>query len=103
MGTITAGIGLVSGLDTAALIESLITLESRPKFNLENQIAILQSQKTGILDINARLLNMMNASKTFRQDTIFKAALASSTNEDILTASAANGTAPGSFTMTTRR
>ncbi|MHC5028790.1 MAG: flagellar filament capping protein FliD, partial [Planctomycetota bacterium] len=99
MGTITSGVGLVSGLDTAALIESLITLESQPKFNLENQIAILQSQKTGILDINARLLNLMGASKSFRKDSIFEAATATSSNADILTATAAKGTAPGSFSF----
>ena len=33
MGTITTGIGLISGIDTASLIDSLIALESQGKLD----------------------------------------------------------------------
>jgi flagellar hook-associated protein 2 len=99
MGSITTGIGLISGIDTAALIDSLITLESQGKFNLQARIATLQAQRTAMLDVNARLLNFRGAVDSFRANSIFRAALATSSNEDVMTAVAANGTAPGSYSF----
>ena len=43
MGTISTGVGLISGIDTASLIDSLIALESRGKINLQTQLANLQT------------------------------------------------------------
>ena len=97
MGSITTGIGLISGIDTAALIDSLITLESRGKFLLQERVVNLKAQQTALLDINARLLNFRGTVKSFRTDSIFRQALASVSNEDILTATASPGTAPGAY------
>ena len=97
MGSITTGIGLISGIDTASLIDSLINLESRGKFRIEDRIASLRAQQTALLDINARLLNFSNAIKTMRSDSIFRSALATSSDELILTATAGKGTLPGTY------
>jgi flagellar hook-associated protein 2 len=99
MGTITTGIGLVSGINTAQLIDGLMAIEARGKTMLQQRIASLTTQRTALLDINARLLNMKNAAKAFRLDRIFQSALAASSNEDILTATAAKGAQPGAFTF----
>ncbi len=42
MGTITTGIGLISGIDTATLIDNLIALEARGKTGLQVRLAVLQ-------------------------------------------------------------
>lgn len=97
MGTITTGVGLVSGIDTAGLIDSLIALESRGKATIERRIANLQAQQTALLDINARLLSLKSAAGSFRADNIFQSALAKSSNESILTASARPTAKPGTF------
>src|SRR5437762_3579644 len=97
MGSITTGIGLISGINTGQLIDSLIALESRGKTNLQQRVAALQAQRTALLDINARLLNMKNASAAFRLNNIFKSALATSSDEDILTATAGASAQPGTF------
>ncbi|MCH8342780.1 MAG: flagellar filament capping protein FliD [Planctomycetes bacterium] len=99
MGTITTGIGLISGIDTATLIDSLIALEARGKLGLQARLVSLQAQKTALLDINARLLNFKNIARSFRLDSIFKSALASSSNSDILTATASARSLPGTFTF----
>jgi flagellar hook-associated protein 2 len=99
MGSITTGIGLVSGIDIASLIESLITLESAGKFRLQDRIGELGAQRTALLDVNARLLNLKNAASSFRINRIFESALATSTDEEVLTASAGTGAAPGSYTF----
>lgn len=97
MGTITTGIGLISGIDTASLIDSLINLESRGKFRLQDRIVSLRAQQTALLDINARLLNFSNAIKTMRSDAVFRSTLATSSDELILTATTGKGTLPGIY------
>ncbi|MEE8509382.1 MAG: flagellar cap protein FliD N-terminal domain-containing protein, partial [Myxococcota bacterium] len=97
MGTITTGIGLISGIDTATLIDNLIALESRGKFALQRRLATLQARRTALLDINARLLNLKSASSLFRLNKVFEAALASSSNESILRATATGAAQPGTF------
>ena len=99
MGTITTGIGLISGIDTASLISQLIALEARGKIPLQTKIAFLKAKQFALMDINTRLLSLKTASKSFRADSIFKAALASSSNDDILTASAGKLAQPGTFTF----
>lgn len=103
MGSITSGIGLISGIDTASLIESLITLESGSKFALQRRIASLQAQQSAMLDINARLLNFKNASRTFRIDKIFQSAKAASSNESLLTATASASAQPGTFSFVVKQ
>lgn len=97
MGSITTGIGLISGINTAEIIEQLMALESRGKIQLQQRAAKLSSQKTALLDINARLLAFQSAAGDFRADKIFGSALATSSNEAVMTASAAAGTIPGNY------
>ncbi len=99
MGTITTGVGLVSGIDTASIIDQLLALEARGKIPYENRITKLQNQQLALLDINARLLNLKTASALFRTNSIFKSALATSSNEDILTVTAGKLAQPGNFTF----
>ncbi|MCZ6834431.1 MAG: flagellar filament capping protein FliD [Planctomycetota bacterium] len=97
MGTITTGIGLISGIDTAGLIDSLIELESRGKLLIEQRVVNLRAQQTALLDINSRLANFRSAVDVFRNSSVFRKALASSSNEDILTANAGLGASPGTY------
>jgi flagellar hook-associated protein 2 len=99
MGTITTGVGLVSGIDTASLIEQLLALEARAKIPIQQRIAQLTAQQTALLDINARLLNMKSAAGDFRKSDIFTSALATSSNDSALTATAEPGALAGSYTF----
>ena len=97
MGSITTGVGLISGIDTASLIDSLIALEGRSKTTLQRRVATLQSQQTALLDINARLLSLKTTARSFRLDKIFQSAMGTSSNESIITASASAEAQPGTF------
>lgn len=99
MGSISAGVGLISGIDTASLIDQLISLQARGKASLQQRLATLQAQQTAMLDVNARMLNFKGASEAFRSDEIFGSALATSTNEGVLTANASTGAATGSYSL----
>ena len=99
MGTISSGIGLISGIDTATLIDQLIALEARGKLSLQSRLARLQTQKAAILDINSRLLGLKSAASGFRINKIFASAIAASSNDTVLTATAGAGAQPGNFTF----
>ncbi len=97
MGTISSSTGLVSGLDTAGLIEQLLALERGPLDQVQQRIGVLRQQQTALLDVNARLLNLKNAAAGFRRDDVFDATGATSSNEDVLAASTGRNAAPGRY------
>lgn len=103
MSGITTGIGIFSGIDTASLISQLISIEARPKAAAQIRLTQLQGQQAAILDINTRLLNLGTAAKSLRIDNVFKAAKATSSNSDVLTASAGVNATLGSFNFIVNR
>lgn len=99
MGSISSGVGLISGIDTATLIERLLAIEGRGKASIQQRIASLQQQQTAMLDINARLLNMSRAATRLRTDSIFQSARATSSSESVLSGVARAGAQPGTYTF----
>jgi len=99
--TITTGIGLISGIDTATLIDQLISLQSIPKVNLQLRLAKLQTQQSALLDINARLLNLKTTSAGLRTAKLFQSITTPSSDDSVLTASPIIGGAaqPGSYSF----
>ena len=99
--SISTGIGLISGIDTARLINQLIALESIPKVNLQFRLANLQTQQSALLDINARLLNLKTTAGSLRTSNIFNSITALSTDPDFITASPVIGGSaqPGSYSF----
>ena len=103
MGQITSSIGLISGIDTAALIDQLIAIESRPRGLVQQQNAVLTAQQVAFQDINARLLNLKLASSGFTTESTFTNTNSSSSNEDVLTISSGSTTVPGSYNFVVDR
>lgn len=99
MGTISTGVGLVSGINTAQLIDQLMAVEARIKIPIQRKISRTQASKTALLDINARLLNLRNAAQKFRSQLVFKTAGAASSNEGVLKAAAGTSAVPGNYTF----
>ncbi len=99
MGGITSGIGLASGLDTASIIQQLLSLEARPKLLAQQRLSNIKVQQTAYLDINSRLQNLRSMVSSLRTQPVFDAKKATSSAEDILTATASAGAAAGSYTF----
>ncbi|MDQ3441750.1 MAG: flagellar filament capping protein FliD [Planctomycetota bacterium] len=97
MGRITSSVGLVSGINSADIIDQLMKLEERPKTLLQDRIETANEQKLAFTDISTRLTSLRITSSTFKRASTFEGAATSSSNEDVLTATAANGAAIGSF------
>ncbi|MBQ71783.1 MAG: hypothetical protein CMJ67_02650 [Planctomycetaceae bacterium] len=97
--SITSGIGLVSGIDTVSLIEQLLAIDSQAKVPIYQRISSLTAAKTALLDVNARMLSLGNSARSFRLDEVFRSTLASSSNEDVLGATASTKASPGQYTF----
>lgn len=93
------GGGMFSGLDTASIIEQLMAVESRPKTLIQKRIGQIQTQQIGILDLNSKIQALKSAAETFRLKSTFKLKAATSSDKDVLTATADSSAAVGSFTF----
>ncbi|MEQ8316048.1 MAG: flagellar filament capping protein FliD [Phycisphaerales bacterium] len=99
MGGITSGIGLASGLDTASIIQQLLSLEARPRILAQQRLSSIKVQQSAYLDINSRLQNLRSIVSGLRTQPVFDAKKATSSDESILTATASAGAAAGSYTF----
>lgn len=100
---ITNSVGIFSGIDSKSLIDQLLQVDSRPKVLIQRRVAELQQQQAAFLDINSAILGLKNAAGAFATNKVFDSARATSTDDKVLSASAANNAAPGSFTFTVAR
>ena len=99
MSGISSGIGLISGLPTAALIDSLIQLERRPITLLETRVAGIQTQRTAWADLTARLLSTSSIASRFGELSFFRHFNTTSSDESVLTAVAGENATPGSYDL----
>src|SRR3954471_2542293 len=97
MAGITSGVGLASGLPTKDIIDQLMALEARPKTLLQARIATTNSQKLAYTDLAARLTGLRLSATAFKKSATFQQATASSSDQSILTATAAAGASKGTF------
>lgn len=103
MGQITSGIGLVSGINTADIIDQLLAIEARPKEIVQRQNAEITTQQAAFQSISARLLGLELSIGSLTTSTTFGATSSSSSNESVLTASSSSGAVPGSYSFTVDR
>jgi len=103
MGGISTGVGIFSGIDTRSLIDQLLQIEARPKQLAQRRLVQLQTQQAAFLDINSALLNLRTASAGFRSNNIFRASRATSSDSDVVTATAGLGATTGSFQLSIDR
>jgi flagellar hook-associated protein 2 len=97
MGTITSGIGLISGINTGSIIDQLMTLEARPQTLLKGRIDAANQQKLAFTDIATRLTGLKLSAQLLKKPSSFQASSATSTDEKIITATTGTNAATGSF------
>ncbi|MEE9294035.1 MAG: flagellar cap protein FliD N-terminal domain-containing protein, partial [Phycisphaerae bacterium] len=97
MSGISSGVGLLSGLPIASIIDQLIAVQSRPLFLLQDRIDKVQAERTALAGLGARLLGLKSAVARFGKPELFRVSRATSNDEDVLTATAGEGAARGTF------
>ncbi|MEM1165591.1 MAG: flagellar filament capping protein FliD [Planctomycetota bacterium] len=101
--SITTSVGLASGIDTGALIEQLLAIEARPQQLAQQRVAQLQQRQAAYLSLNSSLLGLSGSADVFTSQRIFDSATATTTNDEILTASASSRAAEGTYTFVVDR
>lgn len=96
MGNIAFG-GLSSGLDTGAIIQQLLALESRPVNLLNTQRETLRSQQSAYKDLNTRISGLENAAFELTQVSSLLGRQANSSDKDTLMATATPNAVTGSY------
>jgi flagellar hook-associated protein 2 len=99
MSGITTGIGIFSGIDTGSLIEQLLAIESRPRILAQQRMIQLQLQQSAYMDVNSKLQALKSAAAGFRTGNIFAANKSSSSDPNVLTATATSKAAQGAYTF----
>ena len=102
MSGISSGIGLISGIDSASLIDQLMALERIPIDNLQKRVTAIDVQRTAFLELSARLLAVQNAVSGFSKPSFFNRFSANSTNNAVLTATADDGAVPSNIAFRVR-
>lgn len=91
MGRISAGTGLVSGLNTSSIIQQLIDAESQPVKDLQTRVDSSKKRQTEYLNLSALLLGVQFSSGALSSSTVLKGRTATSSNTGVVTASASSG------------
>ncbi len=103
MGTITSGIGLVSGINTTEIIDQLLAIEARPRQLVEQRNAVLTSEQVAFQNINAKLLVLKLSANSFVTNRTFSTTSSASSDETVLTASSGTSAVPGTYDFTIDR
>lgn len=97
MGGISSSVGLVSGINTGQIIEQLIAIESRPKVQLQSRIEKNNSVRVAFTELQTRLTSLRVNMQSLKRSTNFRTGVATSSNANILTATAGTGVTPGTY------
>ena len=99
MSGISTGVGLISGINTAQLIEQLMAIEARPVTMLQARGKALDAQRAAYLSISAQILAVQNAASKFKKISFFRQFASKSSDENIISAVAGESAAVGSTTL----
>ncbi|HEY7725285.1 MAG TPA: flagellar filament capping protein FliD [Anaeromyxobacteraceae bacterium] len=99
-GTITAG-GLASGLDTGAIIESLVQIESGPLAKLKARQGAVKLQISALADIAARLAALKSATRSLADGGAL--ALSAASANTAFSAAPASSAVAGTYAVAVQR
>jgi flagellar hook-associated protein 2 len=99
MGTITSSVGLISGINTGQIIDELMSIESQPVELLQNQLDTTTARQEAFSTLSTSLGSLQTTAQALEKTSAFTAATATSSNNNVLTATAANGAAVGSYNL----
>jgi flagellar hook-associated protein 2 len=99
MSGISAGVGLISGINTAQLIEQLMAIEARPVTMLQARGKALDAQRAAYLSISAQILAIQNAASKFKKISFFRQFASKSSDESVVSAVAGESAVVGSTTL----
>lgn len=99
-GLVASSTGLISGLNTQALISALLTFDQQPVTDLNNKITAEQSQQSAFNSLSSQLATLQTDAQQLSSQSILGARSANSSNPSALTATASPGAPLASYLVT---
>lgn len=97
MGTITSGIGLISGINTGQLISELMSIDQQPVTQLQTRMATANAQGAAYTDLSNKLQSLQQVGQSLELPSSFSNSTANSSDQNVLTATTGIGAAVGSY------
>jgi len=94
--------GLATGMDTTSMIDQLVALERRPIYNYQQEISEMEQTKGAWRDVNSRLDKLEDRTTDLKLSSTYNSRSASSSNEDVVTATASNDANEANYSVTVR-
>lgn len=92
--------GLATGLDTEGLVQKLLAVERKPLNLLQTRKVKFEALSTAFQALNGKLLGLKTRADGLKDPATFFARSVTSSVETVATATAANGSVKGTFTLT---
>jgi flagellar hook-associated protein 2 len=92
--------GLVSGMDTTSVIQSLMSAASQPKALLDQQIATQKSTVSNLQSLNSAFAQLAQLTDPLTGDSQLAAFTASSSDDSVASATADSTASPGQLSFT---
>lgn len=99
MSGISSGVGLISGIDSGALIDQLIALESRPLNALRTRAQALDTKRTAYAELSAQILAIRNTVANFNKTSFFRRFTAAPSKDGIVRATTRETATAGTTTL----
>jgi flagellar hook-associated protein 2 len=103
MGTITSSVGLISGIDTGAIIQAYLNQDLVPVTELQNRITVNSTLTQVYQTLASQLQSLQSTAQTWEQPTTFQATTATSSDPSVLTANASAGASVGTYNLQVAR
>lgn len=103
MGTISSGIGLISGMDIESIVTQLMAIESRSRDQVEARKESLTVEQTAIMQLQARVMAVQLAATNFNTESVFQQKSVSSSNEDVLKVTAGKNAVAGMYSFVVKQ
>lgn len=103
MGTITSGVGLISGINTSDLIDKLMAIEAQSQNLIKSRNTDLTKQQTAFQDLNAKLLVLKLSAGSFATNRLFQSSSVTSSNSNAVTGTAGPSATPGTYNFSVSR
>jgi flagellar hook-associated protein 2 len=99
MGTITSSVGLISGINTGAIVTALINADAGPVSLLQSRVTSDATLNSTYQGLGSQLATLQSTAQSLEQASTFQATAATSSDPTVLTATTANGAAVGSYSL----
>lgn len=103
MAGVTSGVGVFSGINTADIIDKLMSIEAQPQTLIKNRIDGNTTVKAALLAVSAKVLGLQGTLAAFRDNNVLNSRTTAVSDRSVLSVTASASAALGSAQFRTVR